>query len=99
MFFSGTLTTILHVAVTVIVVGVATGISLGYDCLGIVLELNVSAPNAPLCTKSHFNINGILKNYNIRLNVTSYRVSSVREGRELFTTSEDKTKEQCPEAK
>ncbi|EMP38715.1 Putative sodium-coupled neutral amino acid transporter 11, partial [Chelonia mydas] len=40
VFFSGTLTTILHVAVTVIVVAVATSISLVYDCLGIVLELN-----------------------------------------------------------
>uniref|UniRef100_A0A8C8SFA8 Putative sodium-coupled neutral amino acid transporter 11 n=1 Tax=Pelusios castaneus TaxID=367368 RepID=A0A8C8SFA8_9SAUR len=48
VFFSGTLTTILHVAVTVIVVAVATSISLGYDCLGIVLELNGVLSATPL---------------------------------------------------
>ncbi|XP_032625662.1 putative sodium-coupled neutral amino acid transporter 11 isoform X3 [Chelonoidis abingdonii] len=48
VFFSGTLTTILHVAVTVIVVAVATIISLVYDCLGIVLELNGILSATPL---------------------------------------------------
>ncbi|XP_048726059.1 putative sodium-coupled neutral amino acid transporter 11 isoform X5 [Caretta caretta] len=48
VFFSGTLTTILHVAVTVIVVAVATSISLVYDCLGIVLELNGILSATPL---------------------------------------------------
>ncbi|KAG6940051.1 solute carrier family 38 member 11, partial [Chelydra serpentina] len=48
VFFSGTLTTILHVAVTVVVVAVATSISLVYDCLGIVLELNGILSATPL---------------------------------------------------
>lgn len=49
VFFSGNLTAIWHVTFTVIVVAAATSISLVYDCLGIVLELNVSAPNNSVC--------------------------------------------------
>ncbi|XP_066468225.1 putative sodium-coupled neutral amino acid transporter 11 isoform X1 [Tiliqua scincoides] len=48
VFFSGDLTTICHVALTVIVVAVATSISLVYDCLGIVLELNGVLSATPL---------------------------------------------------
>lgn len=44
VFFHGNLSTVFHVVVTVVIVAVATGISLMYDCLGIVLELNVSEP-------------------------------------------------------
>lgn len=39
-----------HVAITLLIVGVCTSISLGYDCLGVVLELNVShTHSANLC--------------------------------------------------
>ncbi|KAJ7345693.1 hypothetical protein JRQ81_001643 [Phrynocephalus forsythii] len=48
VLFSGSLTTICHVAVTVLVVAVATSISLLYDCLGIVLELNGVLSAIPL---------------------------------------------------
>ncbi|XP_067891319.1 putative sodium-coupled neutral amino acid transporter 11 isoform X2 [Heterodontus francisci] len=40
LFFAGNLSTICHVLVTVCIVAVATAISLAFDCLGIVLELN-----------------------------------------------------------
>ncbi|KAJ7405302.1 putative sodium-coupled neutral amino acid transporter 11 [Willisornis vidua] len=40
VFFHGNLSTAFHVVVTVVIVAVATGVSLVYDCLGIVLELN-----------------------------------------------------------
>ncbi|KAJ6660822.1 hypothetical protein lerEdw1_017448 [Lerista edwardsae] len=48
VFFSGNLTTVCHVALTVIVVAAATSISLMYDCLGIVLELNGVLSATPL---------------------------------------------------
>uniref|UniRef100_A0A8D0G4G3 Putative sodium-coupled neutral amino acid transporter 11 n=1 Tax=Sphenodon punctatus TaxID=8508 RepID=A0A8D0G4G3_SPHPU len=48
VFFGGNLTTIPHAAVTVIVVAVATSISLVHDCLGIVLELNGVFSATPL---------------------------------------------------
>ncbi|XP_054826088.1 putative sodium-coupled neutral amino acid transporter 11 [Eublepharis macularius] len=48
VFFSGKLTTVWHATLTVIVVVVATGISLVYDCLGIVLELNGVLSATPL---------------------------------------------------
>uniref|UniRef100_A0ABM5EY27 Putative sodium-coupled neutral amino acid transporter 11 n=1 Tax=Pogona vitticeps TaxID=103695 RepID=A0ABM5EY27_9SAUR len=48
VLFSGNLTTVCHVAVTVVVIAVATSISLIYDCLGIVLELNGVLSATPL---------------------------------------------------
>lgn len=44
VFFHGNLSTVFHIVVTVVIIAVATGVSLAYDCLGIVLELNVSEP-------------------------------------------------------
>ncbi|XP_048871431.1 putative sodium-coupled neutral amino acid transporter 11 isoform X2 [Brienomyrus brachyistius] len=40
VFFRGVLSNIAHVVVTVVIIAVSTVISLTYDCLGIVLELN-----------------------------------------------------------
>ncbi|XP_032921146.1 putative sodium-coupled neutral amino acid transporter 11 isoform X2 [Catharus ustulatus] len=48
VFFHGNLSTVFHVVVTVVIVAVATGISLMYDCLGIVLELNGVLSATPL---------------------------------------------------
>ncbi|XP_028603252.2 putative sodium-coupled neutral amino acid transporter 11 isoform X1 [Podarcis muralis] len=48
VFFGGNLTTIYHVALTVIVIALATSVSLVYDCLGIVLELNGVLSATPL---------------------------------------------------
>ncbi|XP_067154644.1 putative sodium-coupled neutral amino acid transporter 11 isoform X2 [Apteryx mantelli] len=48
VFFHGNLSTIFHIIVTVIIVAVATAISLVYDCLGIVLELNGVLSATPL---------------------------------------------------
>ncbi|XP_023786864.1 putative sodium-coupled neutral amino acid transporter 11 isoform X2 [Cyanistes caeruleus] len=48
VFFHGNLSTVFHVVVTVVIVAVATGISLAYDCLGIVLELNGVLSATPL---------------------------------------------------
>ncbi|KAH0621433.1 hypothetical protein JD844_022750 [Phrynosoma platyrhinos] len=48
MLFSGNLTTFYHISLTIIVVTVATSISLVYDCLGIVLELNGVLSATPL---------------------------------------------------
>ncbi|OXB69262.1 hypothetical protein ASZ78_011382 [Callipepla squamata] len=48
VFFHGNLSTVLHSFVTVIIIAVATGISLVYDCLGIVLELNGVLSATPL---------------------------------------------------
>ncbi|XP_042302950.1 putative sodium-coupled neutral amino acid transporter 11 isoform X2 [Sceloporus undulatus] len=48
MLFSGNLTTFYHIILTIIVVAVATSISLVYDCLGIVLELNGVLSATPL---------------------------------------------------
>ncbi|CAI5762363.1 Aa_trans domain-containing protein [Podarcis lilfordi] len=48
VFFDGNLTTICHVALTVIVIALATSVSLVYDCLGIVLELNGVLSATPL---------------------------------------------------
>ncbi|NWH80714.1 AVT2 protein, partial [Piaya cayana] len=48
VFFHGNLSTVFHIIVTVVIVAVATGISLAYDCLGIVLELNGVLSAAPL---------------------------------------------------
>ncbi|XP_078085306.1 putative sodium-coupled neutral amino acid transporter 11 isoform X2 [Mustelus asterias] len=48
LFFGGTLSTIFHIVVTVCIVAASTGISLAYDCLGIVLELNGVIAAIPL---------------------------------------------------
>ncbi|XP_023679104.2 putative sodium-coupled neutral amino acid transporter 11 [Paramormyrops kingsleyae] len=40
VFFHGVLSNVAHVVVTVVIIAVSTVISLTYDCLGIVLELN-----------------------------------------------------------
>ncbi|XP_015490995.1 putative sodium-coupled neutral amino acid transporter 11 isoform X4 [Parus major] len=48
VFFHGNLSTVFHVVVTVVIVAVATGVSLAYDCLGIVLELNGVLSATPL---------------------------------------------------
>ena len=42
MFFGGNLSSVFHVIITVVISTVATLVSLLIDCLGIVLELNVS---------------------------------------------------------
>lgn len=42
VFFDGNLSSVFHIVVTVIVITVAMLVSLLIDCLGIVLELNVS---------------------------------------------------------
>ncbi|XP_009994402.1 PREDICTED: putative sodium-coupled neutral amino acid transporter 11 [Chaetura pelagica] len=48
VFFHGNLSTVFHIAVTVVIIAVATGVSLMYDCLGIVLELNGVLSATPL---------------------------------------------------
>ncbi|XP_078408440.1 putative sodium-coupled neutral amino acid transporter 11 [Cetorhinus maximus] len=48
LFFGGTLSTIFHIIVTVCIVAAATGISLAFECLGIVLELNGVLAATPL---------------------------------------------------
>ncbi|XP_031455400.1 putative sodium-coupled neutral amino acid transporter 11 isoform X3 [Phasianus colchicus] len=48
VFFHGSLSTVFHIVVTVIIIAVATGVSLVYDCLGIVLELNGVLSATPL---------------------------------------------------
>ncbi|KAL2081443.1 hypothetical protein ACEWY4_023296 [Coilia grayii] len=48
VFFKGILSTTSHVVVTFIIVAVCTAISLGFDCLGIVLELNGVLSATPL---------------------------------------------------
>ncbi|XP_014809714.1 PREDICTED: putative sodium-coupled neutral amino acid transporter 11 isoform X2 [Calidris pugnax] len=48
VFFHGNLSTVFHIIVTVVIVTVATGVSLVYDCLGIVLELNGVVSATPL---------------------------------------------------
>ncbi|XP_078539483.1 putative sodium-coupled neutral amino acid transporter 11 [Lissotriton helveticus] len=48
VFFTGTLTHIFHLALTLTIVAVATTISLIYDCLGNVLELNGILTATPL---------------------------------------------------
>uniref|UniRef100_A0A8C3LDR2 Putative sodium-coupled neutral amino acid transporter 11 n=1 Tax=Chrysolophus pictus TaxID=9089 RepID=A0A8C3LDR2_CHRPC len=48
VFFHGSLSTVFHIVVTVIIIAVATGVSLVYDCLGVVLELNGVLSATPL---------------------------------------------------
>ncbi|XP_015724334.1 putative sodium-coupled neutral amino acid transporter 11 isoform X3 [Coturnix japonica] len=48
VFFHGNLSTAFHIVVTVFIIAVATGVSLVYDCLGIVLELNGVLSATPL---------------------------------------------------
>ncbi|XP_057883561.1 putative sodium-coupled neutral amino acid transporter 11 isoform X1 [Melospiza melodia melodia] len=48
VFFHGNLSTVFHIVVTVVIIAVATGVSLMYDCLGIVLELNGVLSATPL---------------------------------------------------
>ncbi|XP_064023556.1 putative sodium-coupled neutral amino acid transporter 11 isoform X3 [Pogoniulus pusillus] len=48
VFFHGNLSTVFHIVVTVVIIAVATGVSLAYDCLGIVLELNGVLSATPL---------------------------------------------------
>ncbi|NWV33190.1 AVT2 protein, partial [Grantiella picta] len=48
VFFHGTLSTLFHVAVTLVIIVLVTGISLVSDCLGIVLELNGVLSATPL---------------------------------------------------
>ncbi|XP_069052653.1 putative sodium-coupled neutral amino acid transporter 11 isoform X2 [Lepisosteus oculatus] len=48
MFFNGTLTTLAHVLLTVAIMAVSTVISLAFDCLGVVLELNGVLSATPL---------------------------------------------------
>ncbi|NWX65065.1 AVT2 protein, partial [Promerops cafer] len=48
VFFQGNLSTASHIVVTVIIIAVATGVSLKYDCLGKVLELNGVLSATPL---------------------------------------------------
>ncbi|XP_067842882.1 putative sodium-coupled neutral amino acid transporter 11 isoform X1 [Heptranchias perlo] len=48
LFFAGTLSTIFHIVVTVCIVAAAMAISLAFDCLGIVLELNGVIGATPL---------------------------------------------------
>ncbi|XP_048165971.1 putative sodium-coupled neutral amino acid transporter 11 isoform X2 [Corvus hawaiiensis] len=48
VFFHGNLSTVFHVVVTVVIIAVATGVSLMYDCLGMVLELNGVLSATPL---------------------------------------------------
>ncbi|KAJ8352278.1 hypothetical protein SKAU_G00237540 [Synaphobranchus kaupii] len=48
IFCNGTLSSAAHLAVTVVIIAVATAISLAYDCLGIVLELNGALSATPL---------------------------------------------------
>ncbi|XP_063070738.1 putative sodium-coupled neutral amino acid transporter 11 [Engraulis encrasicolus] len=48
VFFGGVLSTTSHVVVTVVIVSVCTALSLGFDCLGLVLELNGVLSATPL---------------------------------------------------
>ncbi|KAM6174794.1 putative sodium-coupled neutral amino acid transporter 11 isoform 2-T2 [Erethizon dorsatum] len=48
VFFGGNLSSVLHVVITVVIITVATLVSLLIDCLGIVLELNGALCAAPL---------------------------------------------------
>ncbi|NXE05787.1 AVT2 protein, partial [Lophotis ruficrista] len=48
VFFHGNLSTVFHIFVTLVIIAVATGVSLVYDCLGIVLELNGVLSATPL---------------------------------------------------
>uniref|UniRef100_A0AAY5KVX3 Putative sodium-coupled neutral amino acid transporter 11 n=1 Tax=Esox lucius TaxID=8010 RepID=A0AAY5KVX3_ESOLU len=48
VFFNGTLNNYSHVAVTLLLVGTCTALSLAYDCLGIVLVLNGVISATPL---------------------------------------------------
>ncbi|NXT40769.1 AVT2 protein, partial [Pelecanoides urinatrix] len=48
VFFHGNLSTVFHIVMTVVIIAVATGVSLVYDCLGIVLELNGVLSATPL---------------------------------------------------
>ncbi|MBN3306240.1 S38AB protein, partial [Amia calva] len=48
LFFSGTLTTLAHVFLTLVIITISTAVSLAYDCLGIVLELNGVLSATPL---------------------------------------------------
>lgn len=42
VFFNGLLSSTAHIMVTLVIILVVTALSLSYDCLGVVLELNVS---------------------------------------------------------
>ncbi|XP_047401484.1 putative sodium-coupled neutral amino acid transporter 11 isoform X2 [Sciurus carolinensis] len=48
VFFGGTLSSVFHVVITVVIITIATLVSLLIDCLGIVLELNGVLCAAPL---------------------------------------------------
>ncbi|KAG9340865.1 hypothetical protein JZ751_020058 [Albula glossodonta] len=48
VFFKSTLSSVTHVAVTILIIVVVTAISLTYDCLGAVLELNGALSAVPL---------------------------------------------------
>ncbi|KAI1898285.1 hypothetical protein AGOR_G00070750 [Albula goreensis] len=48
VFFKSTLSSVAHVAVTILIIVVVTAISLTYDCLGAVLELNGALSAVPL---------------------------------------------------
>ncbi|KAM8933516.1 putative sodium-coupled neutral amino acid transporter 11 [Pelodytes ibericus] len=48
VFFGGNLTFTLHIAVTLLVVSITTALSLAYECLGMVLELNGVLSATPL---------------------------------------------------
>ncbi|XP_073925647.1 putative sodium-coupled neutral amino acid transporter 11 [Castor canadensis] len=48
VFFGGTLSSVFHIVITVVIIAVATLVSLLIDCLGIVLELNGVLCAAPL---------------------------------------------------
>lgn len=51
VFFKGELSNTAHVVITLVIISATTAISLSYDCLGIVLELNVSFPVKSLTAK------------------------------------------------
>ncbi|PKU49460.1 sodium-coupled neutral amino acid transporter hypothetical protein [Limosa lapponica baueri] len=55
VFFHGNLSTVFHIVVTVVIIAVATGVSLVYDCLGIVLELNEEL----LCLPVNTSVSGV----------------------------------------
>lgn len=42
IFFNGLLSSTAHIVLTLVMILMVTAISLSYDCLGVVLELNVS---------------------------------------------------------
>ncbi|KAL0184956.1 hypothetical protein M9458_020652, partial [Cirrhinus mrigala] len=48
VFFKGELSNTMHVIITLVIVSATTAISLSYDCLGIVLELNGVLSAIPL---------------------------------------------------